>query len=160
MSTNYYVRHKSFNDNADFEMLHLGKCSRGWKFQWCANIIEENRYIVLENGSYIKRHKYRCRYPLTKEGITNFIMQENLEVVDEYGDIQNKREFLEMSFNWCPTGLLPSDETDTYFWDYSSYQEKFKQLGKFGQLGIEFKSPADYSFINDGLVWIIFDDFS
>ena len=158
MSTNYFIRQKSLNDNADFENLHLGKRSGGRKFQWCANIIEEN-CATMENGSVIIRHKYRCRYPLTKQGITNFIMQENLEVVDEYGDIQNKHEFLEMAFNWCSKGLLPSDETDTYFWDYSSYQEKFKQLGKFGQLGIEFKSPADYSFINDGLVWIIFDDF-
>ena len=45
-------------------------------------------------------YHYEHLYPLTKEGIQNFIAQENLVIYDEYKQIWDKERFLEMALEW------------------------------------------------------------
>lgn len=142
---------KTNKSSLDFSVLHIGKRTPGYQFQWCANIIEKN-VSRIDNGNYIRRNHYLCRYNLTKQGLIDFIMQDNIIVIDESGNQLDKVDFLTMAFNWCKDGLQPATDYDI-IWDYTKDQEKFKQFG------IEFKSPQQCSFVNDGLVWIIYDDF-
>ena len=74
-------------------IIHLGKRSGGWKFLWNPNVyIHRNGHM--ENNRYVPEPSTLFYlYPLTKEGIYNFIMQENIEVYDEYGEKQDKETF-------------------------------------------------------------------
>ena len=73
--------------------IHLGKRSGGWKFLWNPNVIK-----VWDNEAC--DYTYNYVYPLTKEGITNFVMREDVIITDEYGEQQDPKEFLEMAFSW------------------------------------------------------------
>ena len=73
--------------------IHLGKRSCGWKFLWNPNV------ITVWDGEACD-YAYNYVYPLTKEGITNFVMREDVIIIDEYGETQNPKEFLEMAFSW------------------------------------------------------------
>lgn len=73
--------------------IHLGKRSGGWKFLWNPNVIK-----VWDSEAC--DYAYNYVYPLTKEGITNFVMREDVIITDEYGKQQDPKEFLEMAFNW------------------------------------------------------------
>lgn len=61
--------------------LHLGKRSSGWKFLWNFN---NNKYYS------------------NKEELIDFVMSG--DVIDEYGEIINSEEFLEMAFGWGKDG--------------------------------------------------------
>ena len=73
--------------------IHLGKRSDGWKFLWNPNVIK-----VWDSEAC--DYAYNYVYPLTKEGITNFVMREDVIIIDEYGEQQDPKEFLEMAFSW------------------------------------------------------------
>lgn len=73
--------------------IHLGKRSGGWKFLWNPNVIK-----IWDSEAC--DYAYNYVYPLTKEGITNFVMREDVIITDEYGEQQNPKEFLEMAFSW------------------------------------------------------------
>jgi hypothetical protein len=73
--------------------IHLGKRSSGWKFLWNPNIIK-----VWDSEAC--DYAYNYVYPLTKEGISNFVMREDVIITDEYGEQQDPKEFLEMAFSW------------------------------------------------------------
>ena len=135
--------------------LHIGKRSAGWKFDWCPNIIRMNLSYINENHDFVDKYEYRLRYPLTKQGITDYIMRDDIVVIDEYGAVQDKNEFLEMAFSWYPDGMDSlSEGASTCDWDFSREQAPFKELG------FTFKNPGQSDFISDGLRFSIFDDFS
>ena len=73
--------------------IHLGKRSCGWKFLWNPNVIK-----VWDSEA--RDYTYNYVYPLTKEGITNFVMRDDVIIIDEYGEQQDPKEFLEMAFSW------------------------------------------------------------
>lgn len=73
-------------------VIHLGKRSGGWKFLWNPNVIK-----VWDSEAC--DYAYNYVYPLTKEGITNFVMREDVIITDEYGEQQDPKEFLEMAFS-------------------------------------------------------------
>lgn len=73
--------------------IHLGKRSGGWKFLWNPNVIK-----VWDNETC--DYAYNYVYPLTKEGITNFVMREDVIITDEYGEQYTPEDFLEMAFSW------------------------------------------------------------
>ena len=82
-------------------VIHLGKRSCGWKFLWNPNVIRYcDGYIDSETKEFVPVWKYDHVYPLTKQGITDFVMREDVEIKDEYGEIQDPKEFLEMAFSW------------------------------------------------------------
>lgn len=106
-----------FTNNGE---IHLGKRSSGWKFLWNTNWykirkghseqVEKNgvtTYKWIDDGYDIKMY-----YDLTKQSITNFITRDDILVYDEYDEQQDKKEFLEMAFNWGIDG-----------WDSDSYNE-------------------------------------
>lgn len=86
--------------------IHLGKRSVGWKFLWNPNIFTYKDY---RNNKLIGL----SIYSLNKQGILSFISQDNIIIVDEYDEIQDKKEFWNMALNWGQ----PND------WDSDSYQE-------------------------------------
>lgn len=137
-----------------FGRLHIGKRSRGWKFQWCPNIIRHN-VSYMDNGLYVSKYEYELRYPLTKQGLTDFIMRDDIVVINEYNEVQDKKEFLEMAFSWYPDGYdSRSYDRESRLYNFSKDQEKYKSLG------FEFQSAYDTDFINDGLRWTILGNFS
>ena len=88
-------------------VIHLGKRSAGWKFLWNPNVTKYyDGYIDPETKEYVSVVKYDYVYPLTKQGITEFVMREDVVITDEYGDQQDPKEFLEMAFSWGQPNLL------------------------------------------------------
>lgn len=73
--------------------IHLGKRSGGWKFLWNPNVIK-----VWDSEAC--DYAYNYVYPLTKEGITNFVMREDVIITDEYGEQYTPEDFLKMAFSW------------------------------------------------------------
>ena len=156
MVNKIYGEPDEYDQTNEWGKLHIGKRSRGWKFQWCPNIIKHNM-SYMEDGEYIPKYEYEYRYPLTKQGLTDFIMQDDIVVIDEYNEVQDKVEFLEMAFSWYPDGYDSrsyDSETNFKLYDFSKEQEKYKSLG------FEFQSAYDTDFINDGLRWTIHENFS
>ena len=103
--------------------IHLGKRSAGWKFLWNSNVIKYwDGYVDQETKEYVSVVKYDYVYPLTKQGITDFVMREDVIITDEYGEQQNPKEFLEMAFSWGePDGWIgktyeedPKNESSNY----------------------------------------------
>ena len=120
--------------------IHLGKRSAGWKFLWNPNV-----YRVNDSWDFT--------YPLTKQGIADFLNQEGMVITDDYGKTYEPDEFLAMAFNWCVDGLdakeyqtNPKYGAGTYFYghDDPKVAEKWMSLG--------FKSEY-CNFYSDGLVF-------
>lgn len=112
-----------YNGNPIGGEVHLGKRSGGWKFLWNPNI------YIIRHGHSIKEEvepnvwkyhwiqepdTYYKVYPLTKKGITDFVMREDVQVIDEYGEIQNKEGFLDEAFNWTTWGDKEAFDGKTY----------------------------------------------
>ena len=72
--------------------VHLGKRSGGWKFLWNWN-----------NGDYYK----------TKEELLSFIRKGR--VVNEYGELQDTEEFIQMALDW---GKESGYDLESYYKDY------------------------------------------
>ena len=187
MGTNYYARilptkerkeklkklidEDSFDEIEDLYQelyvdteIHLGKRSAGWKF--------------LFNPNY---EKY---YPLTKEGLLNFLKQDNIIIYNEYfKDNDGKYEysddpdsaseeclwtpeqFMEMAINW---GNNPNNPG----WSGREYEEWEKSRGNslctytiYGDPHEDYwrkrgYNPEYYNFFNDGMRWSTCCDFS
>ncbi len=129
-------------------VIHIGKNSFGWKFLWNPNIIEIPNYDYKYDGEIIvKSSTYDKVYELTKESIREFIMRPENILVDEYGDIQDKEEFLEWAFN--KEGL----DSESYYKEYNSevrYPETERQK-IWKKLGFTFNSIYQHDFYSDGL---------
>lgn len=148
-----YSTPDEYCDSEPWGVLHIGKRSDGWKFQWCPNIIKKNCSYIDETGTYQAKYEYKYRYPLTKRGLTDFIMRPDILVINEHDEILDKKEFLEMAFNWCLDGMDSISYNSGYTWNYQKEQEPFKELG------FRFKSNSQSDFESDGLRWSIFKDF-
>lgn len=153
-----------------FKEWHLGKRSGGWKFLWDTNItVKRNGHAETEE---IEPGHTRCRwipepdtleylYPLTKEGIWNFINQENIAIYDEYNELQDKKEFFQMALDWI---TWRGEEAH----DAASYEKenpnKFPLNTDLTKLlikeGYEFTTPSHSDFYSDGLRFAGFTDFS
>lgn len=53
-----------------------------------------------ETKEFVPVWKYDQVYPLTKQGITDFVMRDDVIIIDEYGEQEDPKEFLEMAFSW------------------------------------------------------------
>lgn len=114
-------------------VIHLGKRSCGWKFLWNPNVIKYwDGYVDPETKEYVSIVKYDYVYPLTKQGITEFVMREDVIITDEYGEQQDPKEFLEMAFSWGePDGWVgktyeESRKEDSYYRNYY-WSEKYQR---------------------------------
>lgn len=149
-----YSTPDEYGDPESWGVLHIGKRSTGWKFQWCPNIIKKNCSYIDETGTYRTKYEYKYRYPLSKQGLTDFIMRPDILVINEYNEILDKEEFLEMAFNWYLDGMNSISYNSGYAWNFQKEQEPFKELG------FRFQSNSQSDFESDGLRWCIFKDFS
>ena len=137
--------------------IHLGKRSAGWKF--------------LFNPNY---EKY---YPLTKEGLMNFLKQDNIIIYNEYfKDNDGKYEysddpdsaseeylwtpeqFMEMAINWGNNPDKPGWSGREYEeWEQSEHGRRPQYL-IYGDSHEQFwkdrgYNPEYYNFFNDGMRW-------
>ena len=143
--------------------VHLGKLSHGWKFLWNPNVFVI-RQGHLEDTSSGRRYvpdpsipKYL--YPLTKQGLHDFIFREDVLVYDEYGEEQDKEVFWKDALEWGqPDG-----------WDSASYEKEYKEhiypvSGELTDLlkqeGYKFTSYSNSDFYSDGLRFAGYTDFS
>jgi hypothetical protein len=143
--------------------VHLGKLSHGWKFLWNPNVfvIKQGH---LEDSPTGRRYvsdpsipKYL--YPLTKQGLHDFVFREDVLVYDEYGELQDKEEFWKDALEW--------GQSDG--WDAASYEKEYKEhiypvSGELTDLlrqeGYKFTSYSNSDFYSDGLRFAGYTDFS
>lgn len=132
-------------------VIHLGKRSCGWKFLWNSNVIKYcDEYIDTQSGESVPIYKFDTVYPLTKQGITDFIMREDVIVYDEYDELQDKEEFLEMAFTWCqPDGLTSKEYQENPKYNTGKYYPiDERELKKWESFGVKVDY---YDFESDGL---------
>lgn len=151
-------------------IVHLGKRSSGWKFLWNPNayvirhghvedVNGQRRWVEEPNtGKYL--------YPLTKQGLHDFIFREDVLVYDEYHELQDKEEFWQMALSW---GYDKDNEgwDDASYEDYERKQNKYHQYPVTGELtdflreeGYKFTSSSNSDFYSDGLRFAGYTDFS
>lgn len=141
-------------------VIHLGKRSCGWKFLWNSNVIQYcDGYVDPGTKEYVPVYKFDTVYPLTHQGITGFVMREDVIVYDEYGEIQDKQEFLDMAFEWGqPDGLTSKEYQENPKYDSGRYwgldEREAKKWRDFG-VKVEY-----YDFESDGLRFSTSIDFS
>ena len=140
----------------DWGVLHIGKRTPGWKFSWCPNIIKKNCSYADKDNNWVSKYEYIYRYPLTKQGLQDFIMRDDIVVVNEYDEIQDKKEFFEMAFSWEEKDgwdSLTYTKGEKTTWNFQEAQSKYKALG------FNFTCAYQSDFYNDGLRWCIWEDF-
>jgi hypothetical protein len=101
--------------------VHLGKRSMGWKFCW----------------NFHKNKHYS-----NKEELLSFIRSGR--VIDEYGDLQNTEEFIEMALTWCEDGF----DSHTYYDEYPSNVPSWVSDEKYHDTyvdGLRVSSSVDFS---------------
>lgn len=96
--------------------IHLGKRSSGWKFLWNPNVKRIVKGRINENAAWEKNNllfEYDYVYPLTRQGISDFLHRDDVIIISEYyddelddnvnrmgEDLLTADEFLKMAFEW------------------------------------------------------------
>lgn len=159
---------KIYSDSDSYDVngiIHLGKRSGGWKFLWNPNV---RRHIVGRIDETKEYHKdnikweYEYLYPLTKQGISDFLHRDDVVIVSEYyndedpiyngdEDKLTADEFLEMAFNWGKEDGWDSNGYKKYqiekgkrYYDYSNSErdEMWESLGYKVNNGCDFYSDG------------------
>lgn len=151
--------------------VHLGKGSYGWKFLWNPNIyVIRHGHLEDKNGQrkWVEEpNTGKYIYPLTKQGLHDFIFREDVLVYDEYHELQDKEEFWQMALSW-------GYDKDSEGWDAASYEayemqkdKKYRSYPVTGELtdflnseGYEFTSWTNSDFYSDGLRFAGYVNFS
>lgn len=128
-SINYTISelYGSFNpyemDDIPKGVIHLGKCSGGWKFLWNPNIYlirnGHTEKVEIEPGHSVYKFirdpdSAYYLYPLTKEGIKSFIDRENVEIFNEYNEKLDKDEFFNEALDWVTWNGKEAWDADSY----------------------------------------------
>ena len=147
--------------------VHLGKSSCGWKFLWNPNVFVI-RQGHLEDTPTGRRYvpdpsipKYF--YPLTKQGLHDFIFRDDVLVYDEYGEKQDKEEFWKFALEWGQSDGWDAASYEKYEREHGIYTQ-FPVTGELTDLlrqeGYKFTSYSNSDFYSDGLRFAGFTDFS
>lgn len=137
-------------------IVHLGKNSYGWSFLWNPNVQYYCDGYLDENKHYVPVWKHKFIYPLTKQGITDFVMREDVYIIDEYNEIQDKQEFLDWVFT--KEGLSHKEYYNSpEYNDRYIYCDDKQTIEKWTSLGYE---PEYGEFFNDGLRFSTCQNFS
>ena len=147
--------------------VHLGKSSGGWKFLWNPNIFVI-RQGHLEDSPTGRRYvpdpsipKYF--YPLTKQGLHDFIFREDVLIYDEYGEEQDKEEFWKFALEWGQPDGWDAVSYEKYEREHNNYRQ-YPVTGELTDLlkqeGYKFTSYTNSDFYSDGLRFAGFTDFS
>jgi hypothetical protein len=143
--------------------VHLGKSSCGWKFLWNPNVFVIRKGHLEDSPTgrkYVPDPSIpKYLYPLTKQGLHDFIFHDDVIVFDEYGEEQDKEAFWKEALEWGqPAG-----------WDAAGYEKEYKEhiypvTGELTDLlrheGYKFTSPSNSDFYSDGLRFAGFTEFS
>lgn len=104
-----------YGDSDEYEVrgvVHLGKRSGGWKFLWNPNVREVyGGHRDPKTNRWVEEITYNFLYPLTREGIREFVSRPDVVIVSEYycdgepcsdpkDDNPTAEQFLEMAFGW------------------------------------------------------------
>jgi hypothetical protein len=101
-------------------------------------------------------------YPLTKQGLHDFIFRNDVLVYDEYHELQDKEEFWQMALSW-------GYDKDNEGWDAAGYEKEYHKhiypvTGELTDLlkaeGYQFTSMSNSDFYSDGLRFAGYTDFS
>lgn len=162
LSAEMYGRLEKSYDNDELigGEVHLGKSSAGWKFLWNPNVfVVRNGHLEDVNGCrrYVPDPDTPLYlYPLTKQGLHDFIFREDVLIYDDYGKLQDKEEFWQMAL---------TEEG----WDAAGYEKEYPKhiypvTGELTDLlrteGYQFTSRSNSDFYSDGLRFAGFTDFS
>ena len=152
-------------------IVHLGKMAYGWKFLWNPNIyVIRHGHLEDKNGQrkWVEEpNTGKYIYPLTRQGLHDFIFREDVLVYDEYHELQGKEKFWKMALSW-------GYDKDNEGWDAASYEahemlenKNYRSYPVTGELtdflkseGYEFTSWTNSDFYSDGLRFAGFIDFS
>lgn len=150
--------------------VHLGKRFGGWKFLWNPNVfVVRHEHLEDKNGQrrWVEEPSTgKYLYPLTKQGLHDFIFREDVLIYDEYHELQDKEEFWQMALSW-------GYDKDNEGWDAASYEayerkkNNYHQYPVTGELtdflrgeGYKFTSSSNSDFYSDGLRFAGFTEFS
>ena len=147
--------------------VHLGKLSHGWKFLWNPNVFAI-RQGHLEDSLTGRRYvpdpsipKYL--YPLTKQGLHDFIFRDDVIVFDEYREKQDKEEFWKDALEWGQSDGWDAASYEKYKREHSTYTP-YPVTGELTDLlrqeGYKFTSYTNSDFYSDGLRFAGFTEFS
>lgn len=127
---------------------HLGKRSMGWKFLWNSNcFVKRNGHTeetIVEGGartgSIIKfvsdPSTLEQTYELTKEGIKDFILRDDIVIVDEYVEYNSIRQLKDIKQD-------KSDEYSTILFDKDEKLAWFEEMLKLDGYGGESYDKKD-----------------
>ena len=162
---------QDYNQNITGGVVHLGKRAGGWKFLWDPNVfVIRHGHVEDKNGQrgWVEEpNTGKYLYPLTKQGLHDFIFREDVLIYDEYHELQDKEEFWQMALSW-------GYDKDNEGWDAASYEAYEREQNNYyreypitGELtdflkseGYEFTSWTNSDFYSDGLRFAGFIDFS
>ena len=162
---------QDYNQNITGGVVHLGKRAGGWKFLWDPNVfVIRHGHVEDKNGQreWVEEPSTgKYLYPLTKQGLHDFIFREDVLIYDEYHELQDKEEFWQMALSW-------GYDKDNEGWDAASYEAYEREQNNYyreypitGELtdflkseGYEFTSWTNSDFYSDGLRFAGFIDFS
>ena len=137
-------------------VFHLGKRSSGWKFLWNPNVRFYSDGHFDENMKWIPKWKHEFTYPLTKQGITEFCLREDVIIFDEYNEILNNQKFLDMAFSW--DGIDCKEYyTNPIYESGTPYYDDFRVVQKWTTLGYK---PQYGEFYSDNLRFSTSQEFS
>lgn len=169
MYDNIYIDY----DSTEIEggVVHLGKMSAGWKFLWNPNVyIIRHGHLEDINGrrTWVEDpNTGKYVYPLTKQGLHDFIFREDVLIYDEYGELQDKEEFWKDALEW-------GSNREGGGWDAASYEAyemkrdvNYRLYPVTGELidflkneGYKFTSWTNSDFYSDGLRFASSTEFS
>jgi hypothetical protein len=169
MYDNIYIDYNS--TEIEGGVVHLGKMSAGWKFLWNPNVyIIRNGHLEDINGrrTWVEDpNTGKYVYPLTKQGLHDFIFREDVLIYDEYGELQDKEEFWKDALEW-------GSNREGGGWDAASYEAyemkrdiNYRLYPVTGELidflkseGYKFTSWTNSDFYSDGLRFASSTEFS
>ena len=160
--------------NSTGGIIHLGKQSAGWKFLWNPNIYTiHNGHMEYEDEEHTRGRfvpdpdTYYKLYPLTKEGIWNFINAPDIVIYDEYGEKQNKEEFFNNTINsntWRGREAWDSKSYTEWEREKNPYWRTFRcesnLINKLIEEGYKMISEDNSDFYSDGLRFSTNTEFS
>lgn len=156
--------------------VHLGKCSGGWKFLWNPNVYVVKHGHIECTKTSDNSHSTKWieepstlfyLYPLTKNGIKNFIDREGIVIYDEYGEKQDKEYFFNMALEWTTWKGEEAWDSKTYTeWERSKnpnwriYRYSGEIIDLLKSDGFEMISEDNSDFYSDELRFSTSNDFS
>lgn len=145
---------RTLTDNMYNNLIHLGKSSYGWQFDFNPN-------FKIHFNSKTGDREIIYKFPLTKEGIDKFIRQDGYIIVDEYNEDSMTPTITPDEF-WIlvdekKNDIIERDNDAKYYWEndrknaYINFLKKDYPNGDYSY---------NNSFVNDGLRFSYFTEFS